>query len=178
MTTTSNELEESCWVLVEGPNLGDPKFTSQWLLAAVKADGLLQNYYREDPTFRPSIERLEFAYVMEFSDAAMAFLAMCLEHGIFSLNLADSDWAEPFAIMAATGFFTATGERYQVTLPKELTIQTIRSALLRLIATEDLQGTFELHPECLLTTRTEWEAGDCTVNHRGWGALDRAILVE
>jgi hypothetical protein len=177
MTKISEELEESCWVFVEGPNLGDPKFTSQWLLAAVKADGLLQDYYLNDPAFRPSIKRLECAYVMEFSDAAMAFLAMCLEHGIFSLNLADSDWAEPFAIMAATGFFTATGERYQVTLPKELTMETIKSALLRLVAAE-VQDDFYLHPECLLTTLTEWEAGDCTVNHRGWGALDRAILVE
>ena len=177
MTTTSNELREDRWVFVEGPNLSDPKFTSQWLLAAVQADRLLQDCYRQDPTFRPTINRLEFNYEVEFSFASLAFLAMCLEDGIFSLSL-DREWADSFAIMATTGFFTVTGERYQVTLPKELTMQTIRSALLRLIATEDLQGPFELHPERLLTTLSEWEVDNCTVDRRfsTWNVLDRAMI--
>ena len=47
-----------------------------------------------------------------------------------------------------------------------------------LLATEDLQDPFYLHPENFLTTLTDWEADDCTLNHRDCeSTLDRALLV-
>ena len=176
MKTISNELREDRWILVEDRHLREAKFTRQWLQAAIDADRLLLDCYPQDPAFRPSLIRLEGPYGLEFSSAAMAFLTMCLEDGVFFLCLETSEWADPFAFMAATGFFTRTGDRYEATLPEDLTIQTIKNALLELVATEDdLEG--DLHPECLLTTMTEFELNDCMLKLTAhWGTLDRPLV--
>lgn len=117
------------WVLVEGPSSGDAEFTTQWLLAAISADGLLEDYYAIDPSFRPLILGLETMYCIEFVPAAMAFLRKWLKtRSAFSLSLFDSQWTHMFAIMAGVGFFTRTGDRYQITVPKNLMITSIKGA--------------------------------------------------
>jgi hypothetical protein len=50
--------------------------------------------------------------------------------------------------MAEIGFFSQTGDRYQMTVPKEASHTKIKTALLRLAATED-DSQF-LHPEHLV----------------------------
>ena len=73
----------------------------------------------------------------------------------FSLHLWD-EWGEIFSVMAELGFFRLTGNRYQMTIPREVTGSRIESALLRLAATEDVE--YFLHPEELVTCLTKPEA--------------------
>jgi hypothetical protein len=144
------------WVLAEGPSLGDAQFAIAWLQAAIDADQMLQLHFERNPALRKSLYRLESEYTIQFVPAAMAFVGMWrMGQGIFSVNLFDSEWAEIFSIMAAVGFFTQTGHRYQMTIPGVPTVDVIVNALHPLAATED-QETF-LHPERLLVTMTEQE---------------------
>lgn len=77
----------------------------------------------------------------------------------FPLNLVRSEFTNSFANMAAVGFFTLTGDRYQMTVPKDLKVETIAKALLRLAATEDVTADFDYpHPEWLVVTMTQQEA--------------------
>ena len=55
-------------------------------------------------------------------------------------------------VMAAVGFFLQTGDRYQMTIPKHLTVDLIKEALLQLASTEDAECVF--HPENLLASIT------------------------
>jgi hypothetical protein len=66
----------------------------------------------------------------------------------FSLDLWD-EWGEIFTVMAELGFFRLTGNRYQMTIPREVTGSRIESVLLRLADTEDEESF--LHPEHLVT---------------------------
>jgi hypothetical protein len=152
-----HDSEREPWVLVEGPSSGDAEFTSQWLLAAIAADRLLEEYYAKDPNFRPSILGLETMYCIEFVPAAMAFLRKWLKtQTAFSLSLFDSQWTHMFSIMEGVGFFTRTGDRYQMTLPKNLMITPIKDAVLQLAATEDSE--YLHHPEQFLTTMSRYQA--------------------
>jgi hypothetical protein len=151
--------EISCrnWVLIEGPSIGDADFTAAWLGAAVKADEALQAHFLKNPSFRERVRRLEIASLIEFAPFAMAFVRMWLqEKGVFGIDLFDSEDAEPVATMAPAGFFTRTGERYQMTIPHRIDILEIRDALVRLAETES-KDRF-LHPERLLVTMTRGEA--------------------
>jgi hypothetical protein len=152
--------EELCgihWILVEGPCSGDAEFTYRWLQSAIEADRLLQHHFHEDPGFRSSVSRLEIACNIEFATSAMAFIRMWLERGdTFSFDLIDSEWAEIGFVMAAVGFFSQTGDRYQMTIPKHLTLNRIKEVLLQLANTEDADSV--LHPEHHLATTTREEA--------------------
>jgi hypothetical protein len=133
-------------VLVEGTGPGDLNFAVRWLLSAAKADRLLEREFAGDPNFRTSIDRLEVSSLVEFRPPAMAFLRMYFEDmTTFTLDIENSEWAEMFVIMVAAGFFQITGDRYQMTAPKQLKISKIREALLQLAATEDKDHN--LHPE-------------------------------
>ena len=141
------------WILVEGPCSGNAEFAYRWLQSAIEADRLLQGYFHENPDFRSRIRRLEIACNIEFAPSAMAFIRMWLERGVaFSVDLIDSEWAEIACVMAAVGFFLQTGVRYQMTVPKQLTIDLIKRALLQLAGTEDAESI--LHPENLLASIT------------------------
>jgi hypothetical protein len=167
----SQDLQEQHWILVEGPGPGDAEFAAQWLQSALKADRLLQREFSAHPGFRPTIERLEFASFVEFAPSAMAFIAMWLgDVSTFKLDLR-SELAEIFVTMADVGFFTQTGDRYQMTIPKTLRIKTIRDSLLKLAATEDAQ--YCLHPEWLLATMTDQAASDWQGRLNGLGWMPR-----
>jgi hypothetical protein len=58
--------------------------------------------------------------------------------------------------MAELGFFRRTGDRYQMTVPKEISGTSIEAALLRLAATED--DEYFLHPERLVTCLSKPDA--------------------
>lgn len=150
---------------------GDAEFAAQWLQSALKADRLLQKEFSEHPGFRPTIERLEFAGFIEFAPAALAFISMWFrDFSTFKLDLT-TELAEIFVTMADVGFFTQTGDRYQMTIPKTLRIKTIRDSLLKLAATEDAHCY--LHPEWLLATMTDQAASDWQGRLSGIGWMQR-----
>ena len=144
------------WILIEGPSIGDADFTMAWLGAVVEADEVLEAYFQKDPRFRETLRRLEIASLIEFAPRALAFVRMWLEEGVFAIDRFDSEYAEMFSVMAPVGFFTRTGQRYQMTIPQRVDIVAIRDALVRLAETEDKDGF--LHPERLLVTMTRGEA--------------------
>ena len=79
----------------------------------------------------------------QFAPAAMAFVTLWLKDlAAFPLNLIRSEFTNSFANMAAVGFFTLTGDRYKMMAPKDLKVETIAKALLRLAATEGCHGGF------------------------------------
>ena len=137
------------FVLIECPGPGDAEFARDFLGAALEADRKLQEYFEQDPTFRPSIDRLETVYSIAFAPTAMALIKKWFDGGMaaFVLNLYE-EWGEMFAVMADFGFFELTGQRYQMTIPNDLDINKIVKALRRLAATEDAECY--LHPEWLL----------------------------
>jgi hypothetical protein len=120
----------------------------------------LQAYFHENPGFLSSVRGLEIVCIA-FAPSAMAFIRMWLKGGdAFSFDLFDSEWAEIAFVMAAVGFFSQTGDRFQMTIPKRLTVNLIKRALLQLASTADAESA--LHPENLLATMTkerphEWE---------------------
>jgi hypothetical protein len=82
--------------------------------------------------------------------------------------------------MAKIGFFSQTGERYQMTIPKAITRAKIKAALLRLLMTED-DDNF-VHPEHLVHCLKQGDARDWQLRlerlpwtHR---VADRNILLE
>jgi len=151
---------EAPWVSVEGPGPGDAEFLGRWLLAAVEADHALQEQFRKNPGLRQQISRLEVLCLVEFSPAV-------------------DEWGEIFTVMTELGFFRLSGDRYQMTIPQEVSGSRIESALLRLAATED-EGYF-LHPEHLVTCLTKLEARkwQLRLERLPWmqRVADRAVLL-
>jgi len=167
-----HDLDEQYWILVEGPAPGDAEFTAHWLQSALRADRLLQNEFSAHPDFRPTIERIEIAAYISFAISALAFIAMWLEdRSTFKLNLPDTELAEIFVTMVDVGFFTLTGDRYQMTIPKSLRIRTIKKSLLMLAATEDRECY--LHPEWLVTTLTNKAASGWEHRLKTIGSMQR-----
>jgi len=149
------------FVVVKCPSNGNASFLARWLTAATEADFLQNELRRYDQAFDKAIERLTGYYDVEFSPAAMAFARFWLNGGsAFSLNLFDSEWAEPFTYMVGAGFFTPADNHYEMSHPHALTSDVIACGLLRLAATEDHDN--DLHPEWLLTTMSK-EAARRTV---------------
>jgi hypothetical protein len=136
------------WVLVEGPAPGDAHFLGRWLLAAAESDKLLQDQFKRDPGFKLTIDRIELLYAFSFSPPAIKFTGLLMKNlTSFSVSVFEL-WGEVFAVMAEIGFFSQTGDRYQMTIPTGITREKIKAALGRLIATQD-ENDF-LHPEYLV----------------------------
>ena len=170
---------EAPWVLVEGPGPGDAEFLGRWLLAAVEADRALQEQFRHNPGLKQQISRLEVLCLVEFSPAVTRCVELLMENlRCFSLDLWD-EWGEIFTVMAELGFFCLTGDRYQMTIPQEVSGSRIESALLRLADTEDEE--FFLHPEHLVTCLTKPEAQNwqLRLERLPWmqRVADRAVLL-
>ena len=169
------------FVVVEGPSCGDAEFVSRWLASAAEADGTLQPYLLHNPAFEQRIDRIEAEHSVEFTPAAMAFVQKWFRTlGAFTISLLDSQWSDMLAIMTGVGFFTRTGIRYQMTVPKDLKIEAITSALMRLAHTEDAECY--LHHEMLLTTMNLQEAATwkSRLNRMPWAQrdADRALLLD
>ena len=126
------------WILVEGPRPGDAQFLGQWLLAAAKADKLLQEQFEIDPDFKRAVDRLEGVYGFAFSPTATKCIEFLMtDLTAFPLSVFDEPWGEVFVVMAELGFFTETSDRYQMTIPKDPSSEEIKAALLHLANTED-----------------------------------------
>jgi hypothetical protein len=136
-------------VLVEAPEWGDAEFYGQWLLAAAKALELLHQAKNDDPKFRAQIETLECVQCIDFGILATVFLSQLVNKEFYSFSVkTNSDDLWEFTLMADMGFFTLTGDRYQMTLPTNLDITAIKKAHLRLAETEDEDWIH--HPERLV----------------------------
>jgi hypothetical protein len=63
--------------------------------------------------------------------------------------------------MAELGFFSSTGNRFQLTIPRDISGMKIERALLKLLSTED--DEYQLYPEFLvwenMLSKTKAEAG-------------------
>jgi hypothetical protein len=135
-------------VLIEGPAWGDAEFYGNWLLNAAKANELLQQAKSDDPDFRSSIDVLEVWRGLDFGIMATWFIAQFVDKN-FETFVIDPDSVEliDFVLLAEMGFFTLTGDRYQMTLPTKLDIDRIKRAHLKLAETEDEEW---IHPERLV----------------------------
>ena len=79
---------------------------------------------------------------------AIVFLSQFSEKELHTFVLeTDLPDLEEFVLMAEMGFFTLTGDRYQMTLPTKLDLHTVKQAHLKLAATEDEDW---IHPERLV----------------------------
>jgi hypothetical protein len=147
---------ELLWVLVEGPGPGAAEFLGRWLLAAVQADQMLHEQFKQNPSLKEQVSRLEVAYLVSFSPAATEFVELLMKNlTCFSLPLW-GEWCEIFPVMAELGFFRRTGDRYQMTIPEGVSGLRIEAALLKLAATEDAQ--YFLHPEHFVTCLNKADA--------------------
>jgi hypothetical protein len=147
------------WVLIEGPKPGDAQFLGEWLLAAAEADKILQKQFQLDLGFKRAVARLEVVYAFAFSPTATKFIELLMtDLTAFPLSVIDEPLGESFVVMAELGFFTQTGNRFQMTVPKTINPARIRAALLRLASTED--DDFFLHPERLVNCTERRDALD------------------
>ncbi len=164
--------DQDPFVVVQCPSAGDAAFASRWLAAATEADFALTRYRSDHPDFEPEIERLRWLYEVEFSPAAMAFIRLWLQNGrAFQLNLARSEWSDPFTYMACVGFFKCAGQHYQMSHPGSFAPETIARTLLLLAGTGDEEWV--LHPELMLTTITERDARRCVRANKRSAILQR-----
>jgi hypothetical protein len=146
------------YILVEGPMWGDAEFYGEWLLAAAKAEALWKTAIK-DPTFEKQIERLTVLYVPEFNLSASIFLFQVQKNLVsFTIPLNSEEWGEveQFTMMAEMGFFVVTGQRYQMAIPKGLSMEKVKMAALKFAQTEDEECV--LHPEYLIATMPHAEA--------------------
>jgi hypothetical protein len=148
--------EMAPWVLIEGPAPGSAEFLGRWLLAAADADRELHDQYARNPLLKQQISRLEVLYVVSFSPPATKFIELLMKNlTCFPLGLWD-EWGEMFTVMAELGFFSPTGNRYQMTIPKDISGLKIETTLLRLASTED--DEYYLHPEYIVNFLPKREA--------------------
>ncbi|MGY3275083.1 hypothetical protein [Bradyrhizobium sp. S3.7.6] len=137
------------WVLVEGPPLGAAEFLGRWLMKAAAADKLLQRQFKRDPAFKLSVATIEFVNIFTFSPTATKCIELLMKDlTFFSMSVFEEPWGDTFAVMAEIGFFSKTDDRYQMTVPKNITYERIKAALQRLVLTQDEDDL--LHPEDLV----------------------------
>ena len=117
-------------ILVEGPAWGDAEFYGNWLLMAVKANGLLQEARNGDSDFNKSIETLEMLQCLDFGIMATVFLSQFVDKKFYTFVFDPAESADllDFALMAEMGFFTLTGDRYQMTVPTKLDMDLVKQA--------------------------------------------------
>ncbi len=140
--------KDNCQILIEGPAWGDAEFYGTWLINAAKANKLLHQARRDDPDFNSSLDVLEVSQCLDFGIMATVFASQFTDKK-FHTFIFDSDSADllDFVLMVEMGFFTLTGDRYQMTLPTKLDIDLVKQAHLKLAGTED-EGW--IHPERLV----------------------------
>lgn len=134
-------------LLIEGPRWGDAQFYGGWLLQAAKANEIWVEAKKE-PAFAKEIETFQLCYPLDFGKMAGVLLGMFLGQKSTLVVSLETVYPVAVAVMAAMGFFVLTGERYQMTMPTELDLPTVKRAVLALVETEDSE--FMFHPERML----------------------------
>jgi hypothetical protein len=149
---------KSPWVLIEGPGPVEAAFLGRWLLAADEADQKLQQQFKINPRSDQEIDRLQGLHLIFFSSIATTYIHLLLKNRVcFSLDLWDEEaWGYNFPLMVDLGFFRKNGNRYQMTIPNEISGSRIEATLSRLAATEDHECI--LHPEHLVTSLSKANA--------------------
>ena len=149
MKTKNHSHKSRPCILVEGPVWGDAEFYGRWLLCAAKVNDLLQKAKKDDPEFHTAIDTLEMVQCLDFGIMATVFVSQLADKD-FHTFLIDVDYTTDlldFVLMAEMGFFIVTGDRYQMTLPSNLAMDTVKEAHLKLAATKDEEW---IHPERLI----------------------------
>jgi|SRR5882724_8596021 len=136
--------------------------------------------FEQDPSFKLTISRIELLYAFAFSPTATKCIELLMKDlTSFSLSVFDF-WGEMFAVMADIGFFSRTGDRYQMTIPKTVTHAKIKAALLGLVKTEDEDHI--VHPEHLVRCLDQGEIRDwqLRLDRLPWTlrVADRNILLD
>jgi hypothetical protein len=168
-------------ILIEGPDWGDATFFGNWLLAAADVD----RFHREavkapDPNYCKAVERLEVVSELSFSWWAMHFIEELGTKGVTMSICADSQESEYIAMMSQMGFFTQTGDRYQMTVPSHVDIQTVKRSILALAETED--SDYVIHTEVFVhslpSSEAKWWQDTLARMNDDQRLVDRAILLE
>lgn len=110
---------------------------SDWLLDAAKANALLKEANKSDAEFRRAIETLEVVRVIDFGIVATLFLAQLAEQAYSFIVDKDAPDLVEFVLMAEMGFFTRTGDRYQMILPPNLDMNMVKQAQLAKTENDD-----------------------------------------
>jgi hypothetical protein len=149
MKTENPTVQGEKRILVEGPAWGDAQFYGNWLLSAAKANELMLSLKKNDLQFQRAADAIEMISCLDFGIAASIFLGRRLAdttHGTFIVDPASEDLIE-FVLMSEMGFFSLTGERYQMTSPSHPEVNKVKQAHIKLAETEDEEW---IHPERLV----------------------------
>jgi len=139
-------------VLVEGPAWGDADFYGRWLLDAAKANELLQQAKSGNRDLSEAVGSIEAYNRLDFGIMATVFVSQFTDKA-FSTFVIDGSSLNgfedliDFVLMAEMGFFTLTGDRYQMTMPPNLDMDRVVKAHLKLAGTCDDDWS---HPEQLV----------------------------
>jgi len=158
MKTENSACKRRSCILVEGPRYGDATFYGHWLLSAAKANELLQQAKRDDPTFGREIAILEESQFLDFGISATRFISRFAdkEFDTFVITTKPEDLNTlydlvDFVLMVEMGFFTLTGDRYQTTLPRNLDMDRVKQAHLKISgALDETEDEDWIHPEQLV----------------------------
>ena len=146
--------ENEPYILVEGPGWGKVEFFGKWLVAAAKAAALWNKAF-QDRIFEQQVALLTAACVPIFDMAAMSFVLVLQKNHIsfmVPLNRELSEElheVEALAMMIEMGFFVRTGQHYQMAIPVNLNIKTVKMAALKFAKTADEES---LHLDTLVAT--------------------------
>jgi hypothetical protein len=167
-------------VLVEGPMWGDANFYGNWLLAAARANEIVMGLRSTDREFRDVLNTLEVICCVDFGIAATVFLSKLTSDSALHTFTIDpnSEELNEFVLMLEMGFFTITGERYQMALPSKLDLEVVTRACCKLANTEDEEW---IHPEHLAVQMPSSRAKtfQCLLGsmHQGQRLADRGALL-
>jgi hypothetical protein len=137
-----NAVNDRPCILIEGPGWGDADFYSRWSLAAAEAQRLFAEATK-DEVFKDEIFVLQFVYRIDLGIMASDMLQKLFEDELAAIIRLDGKTdenedaflvLEAFTTLAALGFFTVTGERYQMAIPPKLDLKTVKRTFIKLAA--------------------------------------------
>jgi hypothetical protein len=139
-----NAVNDRPCILIEGPRRGDVEFYGRWLLAAAEAQRLFTEASK-DQVFNDEILVLQAYCLVDLGIMASDMLQKLFEHeltAIIAVGGTDESGDYPivleaFTTLSALGFFTVTGERYQMVIPPKLDVETVKRTLIKRAADVD-----------------------------------------
>jgi hypothetical protein len=142
--------------LVQTPTWGDVKFFGHWFLAVAEAKQAMEVALESDPRLR---ERFEFAVKTDLGIDALLYIHYIVGwYSSFVIDITSED-ADGFFVFAQLGFFVLTGNRYQMSIPQNISPKDAAAAIERLLSTED--GEFVRHHENIIKCMTRSDAAEC-----------------
>lgn len=138
---------KSSFIIVEGPAGGSAEFFAKWLIAASQANTFWEKIQKE-LDFEERFESICSAYLPDFARAAAStFMQLTKNNDTHLINLNTLEGLD-FTMMYGMGFFVESEERYRTIIPKVMTKNRVRKAILSLVDTDDKKRRF--HPEYLV----------------------------